>query len=527
MRNPSKLDLLLIHVPKLNNFYNPFGYFILNNVVSYGTFSIADWADQNGYKSQILHLGVELLFEKDFRLGRIIEEKEPLLIGMSCHWHYQVFDVSELARQIKERIPNTKIVIGGYTASLFAEEFLSSQPAIDFVVRGESEVPVVAILNFLQGRMSIEKVPNLSYRTDSLIKHNPITFTADKNFLENLTFCRLDLFPKYQTYLKYLSYPVYLRSYPKFFNYAVLSSGRLEGYMVPVGRGCPVNCQYCGGGNEVASIHFGRDHTTLISPEKVLEDITLAKSFGVESLYFPFDPYPGSDYYPRLFRMIREKGLSFDATFESFALPTREFMDEFVATFGAGKQSQILLSPESGDEELRNQCKGYSYSNLELMNTLDYIESSGAAVQISYAVGLPGETEKSLNRTRLLWNKIRRHYRNVFLQTVTLIDPDPSSPAERQGMAPVYTLDTLMQLHEESHRHSYTGWTYLPMRHTCCGIADGPEETYRELLLYKCRYFCSYMNRSKIVYPFNRLLCIAMGLFFRLIKRPLQIGNYV
>lgn len=529
MGKPSKLDLLLIHVPKLNNFYNPFGYFIMNNIVSFGTFAIADWADQNGYKTQILHLGAELLFQKGFRLERMIREKQPLLIGLSCHWHYQVYDVAELARRIKEQAPNVKIVVGGYTASIFAEEILASQPAMDFVVRGESEVPVVGILDFLNGRANLENIPNLSYGAKGLIKHNPISFTADKRFLEGLTFCRLDLFPNYQNYLKYLSYPVYLRSYPKFLNYSVLASGRLEGYMVPTGRGCPANCQYCGGGKEAAKAHFGRDHTTLISQNRVLEDIARAKRFGVESLYFPFDPYPKSDYYPRLFRMIRENGLTFDATFESFALPTREFIDEFVATFGKGKQSQILLSPESGDEELRNQCKGYTYSNLELMKTLDYMEHAGAAAQISYAIGLPGETEKSLEQTRLLWQQISRRYKNVFLQTATLIDPDPASPAERQGMVPVYTLDGLLRLHKESHRHSYTGWTYLPIRHTCSALAQTADETYRRLQQYKCRYFCSYMvnDRLKIIYPFNRLLCILLGIFFRLIKRPLCLRDYV
>lgn len=518
----------MIHTPKLNNFYNPFGYFIMNNIISYGTFAIADWADQNGYRTEILHFGLELLFRKGFRLGRVVSEKDPLLIGIGCHWHYQAHDVSELARHLKEVAPDIPILVGGYTATLFAEELLRSQPAIDFVIRGESEGPVVGLLEALRGRMPLDRVPNLSFRRGGQIQHNPLDFTADKPFLERLKFCRLDLLSDYRTYLKRLSSPVYLRSYPAFFNYSLLSSGRLEGYVVPVGRGCPVNCQYCGGGKDAAALRFGRSHPTLISPGKVLEDIARAGAFGVNALYFPYDPYPGSDYYPRLFRMIREKGFHFQATFESFGLPTRELIREFAAAFGRGKRSQILISPESGDETLRMRCKGYPYANRQLMGTLDEIERSGATAQISYAIGLPEESTESLERTRSLWRTIRHRHRCVFLQTATIIDPDPFSPAERAGMVPTYTFKTLLETHRDSHKGSYTGWTYLPVRHACPALAGSARETYLRLRAYKCRHFCSYLTgRFKLLYPINRLLCMVMGLLFRRVGRPLRMRDFV
>ena len=527
MNRQSSLDLLLIHTPKLNNFYNPFGYFVMNNVVSWGTYSIADWADQSGYRSQILHLGSEILFNKGFKLGDVIRRERPSLIGMSCHWHYQLHDVLRLAQLIKAVSSEVRIVLGGYTATLSAEQILSTQSAVDFVTRGDSEVPVVSLLKELNSRGSMADVPNLSYRREGDVIHNPLSFTADKTFLENLTFCRLDLFPDFRNYLKYLSYPIYLRSYPKFFNYSFLSTGRLEGYMVPVGRGCPVNCSYCGGGNEAASDNFGRTGTTLISPERVLDDLTRAAEFGVESLYFPFDPYPKSDYFPRLFRMIRKANLKFDATFESFSLPTPEFIEEFAATFGTGKRNQILLSPETGDEAFRAQCKGYPYSNQELFETLDQIAKAGPTVQISYSIGLPGETNDTLEQTLRLWKEIEQKYKNVILQTATIIDPDPASPAERNNMVPAYTFESLMHVHRRSHKHSYTGWSYLPIRHTCCDLASNPDESYKKLRKFKCRHFCSYMSTFKIVSPFNRILCVLLGIFFRCFRRPLRLEEYV
>lgn len=519
-----KLDLLLIHVPKLNNFYNPFGYFVMNNVIAWGLFSIADWATKNGYRAEIIHLGAEILFNKKFRLGDYIQARSPKLVGMSLHWHYQTYDVLELARRIKQRFPNIYIVIGGYTATYFADEILSSQLDIDFIVRGEAEVPVVYLLEAIDGKRQLETVPNLSFRQNNSIRHNPITFVADKAFLEKLVFCRFELLKSYEVYLKYLSYPVYLRSYPRFLNYSILTAGRMEGYMVPVGRGCPVNCTYCGGSQKWSANYFARNKTTLIPPDKVLLDIARAKEIGIKALYFSFDPYPLSDYYPRLFSLIREANLKFFATFESYALPTSKFIQKFTEAFGKDKRNQIVLSPETGSEELRAKHKGYFYSNSELFNALDEIERANLSFQISYSLGLPGESEETLKETLSLWRTIAKKYKNLITQTATLIDFDPGSPAEQRGEVPKYTFDSIYKMHKESHKDSYTGWTYLPQRYVPSQLLRvSSDRCYLER--YKCRYFCSYMKRFKIPYPLNKILCSLLGIFFRLIKRPLNVAE--
>ncbi|MFC1889053.1 cobalamin-dependent protein [Thermodesulfobacteriota bacterium] len=524
MSESKKLDLLLIHSPKFNNFYNPFGYFVMNNVIAWGMFSIADWASQNGYGTEILHLGAETLVSRRFSLGDYIEKRRPRLIGMSCHWHYQLYDVCELARKIKLRFPDISIVVGGYTATYFSDDILASQTGIDFIVRGEAEEPVLKLLEAVEGRSDIGEVPNLSYRQGEVVRHNAITFSADKRFLEGLTFCRLDLLKNYKIYQRYLSYPVWLRSYPRFLNYSILTSGRMEGYMVPVGRGCPVNCVYCGGGREWAASHFGRTKTVLRSPERVMSDILRARSFGAESLYFPFDPYPRSDYYPRLFQRIRKAGLRFYATFESFGLPNSAFVSEFAMTFGRDRRNQILLSPETGSEALRSSHKGYSYSNRDLFDTLDRIEREGVGFQICYSLGLPGESEDTLRETLNLWNTIAGRYRNCVIQTATLIDFDPGSPAEQSKEVPRYTFDSLYRMHRDSHKRSYTGWTYLPQRHVCREMigARDPGSGYRSLRRTKCRHFCTYMDRFHIRYPFNRILCVALGVLFRIVRRPVK-----
>ena len=53
------LDLLIIHVPKFSNYYPPFGEYMTVNLLPMGTLALADLASQNGFKTRVLHMGLE------------------------------------------------------------------------------------------------------------------------------------------------------------------------------------------------------------------------------------------------------------------------------------------------------------------------------------------------------------------------------------------------------------------------------------------------------------------------------------
>ncbi len=53
------MKTLFLHVPKFNNSYKPIGDFIWINYMPQGLFAIADYVQQHGFATEIVHVGVE------------------------------------------------------------------------------------------------------------------------------------------------------------------------------------------------------------------------------------------------------------------------------------------------------------------------------------------------------------------------------------------------------------------------------------------------------------------------------------
>jgi radical SAM superfamily enzyme YgiQ (UPF0313 family) len=524
----AKLDLLLLHVPKFNNFYDPIGHFILGNLLPMGIFSIANEADESGFQTRIYNLGLEYLSSKDFRIASLVRSTEPLLVGLDLHWHYQTHDVFTVISKIKEAKPGVPVVLGGYTATMYAEDILRQRPEVDFVIRGEAEKPVVSLLKALKAGDPLVDVANLSYRRNGQIYHNAIGFSATAEDLDRYDFARFDLLEHARLYFEQIRHIVWLRSFPKRLNFPFFTPGRMGGYIVPVARGCPVDCANCGGGR-TPSKQFGmRNGVSMRSVEAVVRELRKIHEFGIRDLYFAFDPFPDSNYYPRLFRAIREDNLYFRGVFETFKLPTKALVEEFKKTFGYGNGcgNVILVSPETGDENLRRKNRGYFYTNSQLFDALDMLEKEGIPFQVSYTLGLPGESVDALAATHNLWEKIKRRYRGLVTQTATIIDADPFSPMEkapsRYGITcRPRTLSEIDALHRDSYKGSHTGWVHLPIHHECDTLpihnrksaALNATDVY--LREHKCRYFCHYFGKLPVPYPLNRIICKTAGCIFR------------
>ncbi len=53
------IDILFIHVPKFSGYYHAYGKYMTVNLIPMGTWALADQVDKKGYKTKILHLGLE------------------------------------------------------------------------------------------------------------------------------------------------------------------------------------------------------------------------------------------------------------------------------------------------------------------------------------------------------------------------------------------------------------------------------------------------------------------------------------
>jgi radical SAM superfamily enzyme YgiQ (UPF0313 family) len=104
--------------------------------------------------------------------------KEYDVIAFSCYiWN--ITQTLEVCRKIKALNPHAKILLGGPEVSYDWKNVIALEQ-VDYIITGEGEIP---FKEFLDAFPTIDKVPNLVFKTTEGVKHNPEAPTFDlKNF---------------------------------------------------------------------------------------------------------------------------------------------------------------------------------------------------------------------------------------------------------------------------------------------------------------------------------------------------------
>lgn len=138
---------------------------------------------------------------------------KPDLLGLACYiWN--ITEILQVADMLKKVRPGVEIVLGGPEVSYDAAAMLAENPAVDYVIIGEGELPWRGLLEALRKRTSLHKVPGLAFRSGGqIIRNDPAAPLAN-----------LDEIP-----WPYEDLPVLT---DKIIYYEC-------------SRGCPFQCQYC------------------------------------------------------------------------------------------------------------------------------------------------------------------------------------------------------------------------------------------------------------------------------------------
>lgn len=508
------LDLLFIHVPKFSNFYRPFGEYMTVNLLPMGTLSLADLTSQKGYKTKILHLGLEWIEKKISSPLAYLKDKEIRVVAIPLHFHPQSYEVMRIAGEIKEKRPDITLLSGGYTASLFHREILSSFPQLDAIIRGDAEIPLIALMNAVKEGRGWEGIPNLTWRKDGKIKETPLSYVASEADLDRSSYTNLSLLDGKETYIRSIGMPfVWAKGLSKEENRKYFHLGPPL-FPLNIGRGCFGNCTWCGGGAEAQQRVNGRKGVVFRSPEAVVNTMAEAVELGYEMFNIAFDPgKEGEKYYLELFPLLRRKKVRTRVYFESFSLPSERFIREFADTFILDG-STIALSPESGDERLRHGNKTFTYSNEELMEAVSAAETFGIRTDIFFAMGIPGEKYSDLSKTAALKREIKRRFKNIGRIWSAPISLEPASPwhlhPEEFGI--ISTKQTFADFYQKSSPEG-GGLGYCIPDYMGNGKELSPQGFEKILREAKCRDFCSFHpNPEKASDPFwGRLFCRYMS----------------
>ena len=400
------MKVLLIHVGRAKG--AP-----LINLMAMGLVSIANYLNKQGHGTEILHLGIERLQDASFSLTEAVREKSPLLCGFSLSWHQQTHEVLQHARSIKEVNPTLPIVLGGFTASRYATEILQHQPQIDYVVQGDGEVPLDALVRAIETGVGTEHVPNLFWRDDTgAVRANRARYQLQEEEVRDLDFVNFEALRYGDRYLK-----LRMNSAPH---------DAPDVFYFSPGRGCSAACLYCAGNRAAQRRYNRRDRVILFPVDYVADQLEKLVANGTFHWNVCFDPYPEGDYYLELFRELRRRALALRVYFDCFGLPTRSFTTSFAQTFLPG--SSLNISPETGSEPLRRRLRSFAYSNDDLVASIKHIQENDLACSVYFSTGLPLETNKDFELTVQLLTSLRDLFPDIEIY-VGEIDIEPGAPS--------------------------------------------------------------------------------------------------
>ncbi|MDP3981224.1 MAG: radical SAM protein [Chlamydiota bacterium] len=183
-------------------------------------------------------------------------EQNPDVLGLSSLFSPYYREVLEIAEAVKKKNHEIKILLGGHHVSACPDMMLEHQ-AVDFIIRGEGERPLVMFLKQFSSGQDYSKVPNLGYKVGKKKILNRIEDNYPINDLPIPDFSDLEN-KHYQVHHKPMTF--------------ILSS-----------RGCPYQCSFCG-------IHttFGRDYRRRWIPE-IIDEMRLRYQQGIRVFDFEED----------------------------------------------------------------------------------------------------------------------------------------------------------------------------------------------------------------------------------------------
>jgi B12-binding domain/radical SAM domain protein len=389
------LDLVLLHAPHVYDFrkktilYGPVSDLVPASPVfemyPFGLVSMAEYLERAGFRVRIVNLAVRMLKDKDFDAERLIKRLKSPVFGIDLHWLVHAHGAVEVARLVKKYHPQSKVLMGGFSASYFYKELLD-YPEIDYVLRGDStEEPLRQLIDSVKNRKPPEAVPNLVWRDDAgQVRENQFSYVPDDigNVMVDHYHGLIRSVIRHRDLMSIIPVKDWLR-------YPITAAFTC--------RGCNNNCIICGGSNSAFRNFLNREKTAFRSPQDIARDIKSIGRFSNSSIFILGDiRQPGDACADELLSILARDKVKNRLMLEIFSPASAEFLHKLSL---ACPNFCLEISPESHDTEVR-KAAGKLYSNEALEQTIvDALEIGCGRLDIFFMVGLPKQTEKSVMET--------------------------------------------------------------------------------------------------------------------------------
>ncbi len=333
-----------------------------------GLCSMAAYMEEKGFKADIIDCFAHP--DSDGKIRAYLKEHRPAFVGATCTTN-GFLDAVRIIGLCKDALPEVRSIVGGPHVSAMKERVFENQPLIDYAVIGEGELTLEALMECKDGDVS--GVKGLVYRAN-----DELVFSGypDKSMeLDDLPF------PAYEKLEGYpRSYQLPLFNYPSHPNASCTSS-----------RGCPYVCSYCDRSVFRRSFRYN-------SADYVYRHMKYMKDrWGIKHLNFYDDQFTLNKkrVVELCTRLIDEPlGMTFNCAVRA------EHVDlELLTLMRRAGCWMVSLGIETGDPDLLAQHR--QNADLKMISdTIRDVKQAGIRAKGLLMLGLPGETEESVRKSK-------------------------------------------------------------------------------------------------------------------------------
>jgi anaerobic magnesium-protoporphyrin IX monomethyl ester cyclase len=317
-----------------------------------------DWADR-GIKAKTGNMLDDL--------QRMVDDYQPDLLAVSVvenTW----FIADQMLRSLRQPVPT---IVGGVFAT-FAPEIVVSHPRVDYVCRGEGEIPLVELCKAMCAGTSTTAIPSIWAKQDGTVHRNNIGAGID---LDELPFPDWEIFDSQSLYR-----PMQGRVY--------------KTIGLETQRGCPYKCTFCNSpsNNTLYKAEGAGKFHRKKSVKRVAEELAyMVKHHGPEFIYFVVDTFLAmSD------RELNE----FADMYQDFKIPF--WMNTRAETINEWRAEQlermnclrINIGIEHGNEAYRAKYLDRAVSNKKMLDAFRACSGRSFVTVANSIIGLPDETRE-------------------------------------------------------------------------------------------------------------------------------------
>ncbi len=437
---------------------------ITNKSPSLGLLHLAAEVRLWGYQPSIIESDIFNLTED--QVAKKVLDENPNYVGITL-FTVGVWGAAGIARKIKKKLPQTKIIIGGPHISSMGPETMHRFPEFDVAVVGEGEQPLTQLLNALEDGANLASVPSLLYRDGEQVVRTPALPIAKD--LDELPFPAWDLLP----------------DFPNAYWPAIFEFPQGPVATIAASRGCPFHCKFCD------TSTFGAQVRAYSS--RVVFDMMhhLQNTYGVRHVMFVDDLFLASRLrVTELCNLIIQNGLKMTWTCAARVDTVKLDLLKLMKAAGCW---EISFGLETGSDELLKKMDKQARV-AKSTQAVTWTAEAKIRTKGLFMLGYPGETFETIQMTKDFIRRIPMEIMNL-----TKFTPYPGSPVYRD----LYGTNI-----RDDHWEKMNGMNFV----------WAPEGmSIEELDRYYQEVLRSFYRRPKILWYFTKMVLCYPNHLFRLL----------